>query len=121
MRAITSVSVVVAALGFALPRSAVASQPFDGNWSVEVITDKGSCERVYRWDVVIANGRIATAADMPTGATGVISPAGLVSASFVRGNDHMVASGSASGKWANGEWVASSLSCSGRWRAERRS
>ena len=97
-----------------------AAQPFDGQWSVEVITEKGTCDSAYRWDLAIANGQIAAVQGMPAGASGSISPKGLVRANFTRGSDRMVASGSASGKWATGQWTAASLQCSGRWRAERR-
>lgn len=99
---------------------ALAAQPFDGQWSVEVITEKGTCDRAYRWDLTIANGRVSTPPNMPAGATGVVSPKGAVSVNFSRGNDRMSASGSASGKWATGNWSSQSLGCSGRWRAERR-
>jgi hypothetical protein len=31
---------------------------FDGNWSVQVLTDRGDCDRAYRYPVTIQNGRV---------------------------------------------------------------
>ncbi len=115
MRAILGALFLAAAVA-----PAAAAQPFDGRWSVEVITEKGSCDAAYRWDLEIANGRVASSADMPATASGSISPNGAVTVSFTRGADRLSATGSASGKWASGKWDAPSKGCSGRWRAERR-
>lgn len=99
---------------------AFAAQPFDGTWSVEVVTEKGDCDRAYRWDLTIADGHIATTADMPARASGAVSKKGAVSVQFQSGSDSLSATGTASGKWATGTWASPSRSCSGRWRAERR-
>ncbi len=100
--------------------SALAAQPYDGRWSVEVITERGSCDQAYRWDLEVANGKVAAGADMPAQASGAVSSKGAVAMDFSRGADRVSAKGSASGKWASGEWSSPSLGCSGRWRAERR-
>ena len=99
---------------------ASAAQPFDGKWSVEVITEKGTCDQAYRWDIKVSDGRVVTTPDMPARATGSISPKGAISVNFSRGSDTMSAKGSASGDWASGAWTAVSLGCTGRFRAERR-
>ena len=38
--------------------TARAHTPFDGAWSVLIVTDAGSCDRAYRYALRIANGRI---------------------------------------------------------------
>lgn len=99
---------------------AYGAQPFDGQWSVEVVTEKGTCDTAYRWDLQIADGRVASTPDMPAAASGSVSSKGVVAVRFTRGADAMNATGSAAGKWASGNWSAPSKNCSGRWRAERR-
>ncbi len=37
---------------------AIARTPFDGLWSVSIITDAGDCDRAYRYALRIQNGRI---------------------------------------------------------------
>ena len=41
----------------AAPRQAAPPDRFDGTWSVEIITETGSCDRAYRYPVRIENGR----------------------------------------------------------------
>lgn len=99
---------------------AFAAQPFDGKWSVEVVTEKGACDPAYRWDLAVRDGHVVTTPDMPAQASGSVSPAGVVAVTFSRGGDSMTAKGTASGGWANGKWASPTLSCAGRWRAEKR-
>ena len=118
---ILSGAILLGAAGLACSSApALASHPFDGRWSVEVITEKGSCDRAYRWDLTISGGRVLPTPDMPARAAGSVSSAGVVSVRISRGDDSMTATGKASGNWATGAWASPSLSCSGRWRAERR-
>lgn len=37
----------------AAPRQAAPPDRFDGTWSVEIITETGSCDRAYRYPVRI--------------------------------------------------------------------
>ena len=39
-------------------RAAPSVAQFNGNWSVSIVTDSGSCDRGYRYALRIANGRI---------------------------------------------------------------
>ena len=120
MRSLLPVLLLVPFAGALLAPPAFAAQPFDGQWSVEVITEKGTCDQAYRWNIRVSEGHVVTTPDMPARATGSISPKGAISVNFSRGNDTMSAKGSASGDWASGEWTAPTLGCTGRFRAERR-
>ena len=45
-----------------MPATAASRRPpvpdrFDGTWSVEIITEAGTCDRAYRYPVRIENGR----------------------------------------------------------------
>jgi hypothetical protein len=92
---------------------------FDGRWSVEVITDKGTCDRVYRWSLGIEGGRVVDIGEVARPSGGVSSNGG-VSMRFVRNNDYASATGHLSGDFGSGSWTSPTLACSGRWRAERR-
>ena len=36
--------------------AAAQGKRFDGNWSVEVVTQEGACDRAYRYAMVVENG-----------------------------------------------------------------
>ena len=92
---------------------------YDGTWSVEVITDKGTCDRVYRWSLAIRGGLVVDVGEIAKPSGGV-SATGKVSIRFVRNNDYASATGELSDDWGSGSWASPTLACSGRWRAERR-
>ena len=42
------------------PGSARSTQSsFDGRWSVVIITDAGTCDRSYRYGLIVSRGRIS--------------------------------------------------------------
>lgn len=92
---------------------------YDGKWSVEVITDKGACDRVYRWNLGIQGGRVVDVGEVARPSGGVAAN-GRVNMRFVRNNDYASATGQLSEGWGSGSWSSPTLACSGRWRAERR-
>jgi hypothetical protein len=123
---LTHASTAALAIGYAafLPGGGAlaASNPFDGNWSVQVVTEKGECDRAYRYPVVVENGRARYGGPESFNVSGSISPKGAVRVSISRGQDRADASGSAEGKWGSGSWKTSgSRACSGSWNAEKRS
>lgn len=95
--------------------------PFDGRWSVEVITDKGSCDRAYRWSIGVDSGRVTDIGGNVAKAAGGIDRGGRVAMTLTRNADVLTARGAVSGKWGQGTWVAPTQQCAGRWRAELRS
>ena len=108
-------------LGFA--GEALAQRQFDGNWSVEVITEKGECDKAYRWPVIVQNGRARYGGPEDFNVSGQIAAYGAVSGTISRGQDRANVKGRVgSNGWGQGTWtaVAGSRSCSGRWNAEKR-
>ncbi|HEX8165271.1 MAG TPA: hypothetical protein VF601_05720 [Beijerinckiaceae bacterium] len=95
---------------------------FDGNWSVEVITEKGECDKAYRWPVIVQNGRARYGGPENFNVSGQIAPNGAVSGVISRGQDRANVRGRLSGGWGQGTWTAAggSRTCSGRWNAEKR-
>ncbi|MEE7505888.1 hypothetical protein [Methylobacterium mesophilicum] len=110
----------------ALP-AAAASRPatppdrFDGTWSVEIITETGTCDRAYRYPVRIERGRarfIGTAFTVEGG----VARNGAIRGTISNG----AATADVRGRlgpdgFGTGTWVASgALACRGHWNAERR-
>ena len=112
----SALAALAASVAIAEPRGAGS---YDGKWSVEIITDKGTCDRVYRWNLGIQGGRVIDVGEVARPSGGV-SPTGKVTIRFVRDKDYASATGELSGEWGSGSWTSPTLACSGRWRAERR-
>ncbi len=100
-----------AALGAA---PATAQTPYDGLWTVTVVTKSGSCEPTAHSTLTVTDGRVSAAgADV----TGSIGRAGLVRVSI----NGAYANGQLSGNAGSGKWNGASagIPCSGRWEASR--
>ena len=101
--------------------AASAQQRFDGNWSVQVVTRTGSCQKAYRFPVLIQNGQVRYG-----GAEGIAVSGAVTSKGFIRGNlglgsAQASVSGRLSSRTGSGTWVGSgSFNCSGQWQAEKR-
>ena len=100
---------------------AIAATPYDGYWSVVIMTQRGACEPAYRSAVNISNGVVSGGGGMASvygrvgqnGAVSVVVTSGVQSA---HGNGRLGRS-SGSGVWAG---QGSAGRCSGRWTAYRR-
>jgi type 1 fimbria pilin len=93
---------------------AVAQTPYDGLWTVTVVTKTGSCEASTRSTVTVADGKVSSAgADV----SGNVGREGLVRVSI----HGAYANGQLSGNAGSGRWNGASggVPCSGRWEASR--
>ncbi len=97
---------------FAMPR-------YDGLWSVSIITDKGSCDRGYRYPIRISNGMLENAGSIGFAISGKVAPTGAIKVTLSHGNASATGSGRLAGNAGQGLW--SGGDCSGTWSAERRS
>ena len=100
---------------------AMARTPFDGTWSVLIVTDRGTCDRGYRYALRIADGRVYY--DDPNfNVSGRVDGAGHVRVAVAAGGQSASGYGRLSGNYGQGSWSGhSSVSqCSGHWEAERR-
>ena len=105
---------------FDAPR-ATARTPFDGAWSVLIVTDHGTCDRAYRYAMRIADGQVYY--DDPNfNVSGRVDGAGHVRVAVAAGGQSASGYGRLSGNSGQGSWSGrSSVSqCSGHWEAERR-
>src|SRR5919206_498613 len=123
--AIRAVAPALAALGIlaaTVPASAPAAAHanFDGEWSVLIVTEKGTCDRAYRYPVKIENGSVGYAGSASFNVTGKVGANGAVTVTVSRGSQSATGTGRMSGTDGSGTWTAASGECSGTWTAERR-
>jgi hypothetical protein len=103
----------------AMVATPVGSAPnFDGIWSVVIMTDKGSCDRAYRYPIRIQNGAVLAEGSSPATITGRVAGNGSVTVTVSAGNKSATGSGRLSGTVGVGSWKGGE--CSGTWEAERR-
>jgi hypothetical protein len=104
------------------PAWAAPASPYDGNWSVLIVTDKGTCDRAYRYAVRIQNGTVHYDGEAGINLTGRVARNGAVNVSLSRGEQRANGSGRLAGAGGSGKWSGKSTSseCSGHWEAERR-
>jgi hypothetical protein len=120
-------SVILASLaaiilgGLCASPHAVAATPFDGAWSVLIVTDQGTCDRAYRYALRIANGKVYYN-DPSFNVYGSVDARGQVHVGVDAGGQSANGYGHLSGNFGEGSWSGRSPSsqCSGHWEAERR-
>ncbi len=99
---------------------ASAQQQFNGDWSIEVITESGSCDRAYRFPVMIQNGQVRYGGPQRVSVSGAVTPTGDIRGSVGRGSAQANVMGRLSGRSGSGTWEGSGrLRCAGHWRAEK--
>jgi hypothetical protein len=110
------------------PAAAAKRQPghatgaYDGLWSVLIITEKGTCDRGYRYAVRIKGGRVGHAdpANSSFKISGSVGGGGAARVSVARGSQSAAGSGRLTRDSGAGRWTSSKGECSGVWQAERR-
>ncbi len=106
----------------AVPAASAAAKAsvYDGLWSVLIITEKGTCDRGYRYAVRIKNGRVGHAdpASSSFRISGSVGGSGAARVSVARGDQRASGTGRLSRNSGAGRWK--SAQCSGVWQAERR-
>jgi hypothetical protein len=102
---------------------AQAQQAHDGRWSVEVVTEKGDCDRAFRYPVAVQNGRIRYAGDASGfNISGQVAPNGAVQVSITSSQGRADGRGRIAGSAGAGTWtISGGRACSGRWSADKRS
>jgi hypothetical protein len=104
------------ALGAAAP--AAATPNYDGLWSVVIVTEKGTCDRAYRYPVRISNGAVQNDGPSMINVSGKVGGNGAITELVSAGDQSASGTGRLSGKVGGGKW--SGGECAGHWEAERR-
>jgi hypothetical protein len=121
LRALSAL-LLLAWLTIAAATSSFAQARYDGLWSVLIITERGTCDRGYRYPLRIARGRVGHADPSSSSFTirGQVGSGGGIRVSVSRGQDSANGSGRLSRSAGSGRWKTRSGQCSGVWTAERR-
>lgn len=114
--ALLTTSVAPAAAGLM-----VVAKNYDGGWSVLVVTEKGTCDRSYRYPVRIESGAVGSVDSTSSNLTGQVGVNGFVTVTMSHGDTSATGIGHMSDHDGAGTWTAASGGCSGTWTAERRS
>ncbi len=101
--------------------SAAHAVTTDGDWRVVIITEKGSCDRAYSYNVNISHGRVIYSGSSLIHMGGTVSPDGAVKVNISAGNKGASGSGRLSANEGAGVWRGrgSGAECAGRWEAQR--
>jgi len=109
---------LIAASATLAASTSFASPSYDGLWSVSIITEKGTCDRGYRYPIRISKGQLANAGDVSFTITGKVAPTGAITVTVAHGSSSATGSGHLAGAIGAGSWQGGE--CSGSWTAERR-
>jgi hypothetical protein len=113
-------ALLTATASFAASATSNAAAPrYDGLWSVSIVTEKGDCDRGYRYPIRITQGVLANGGSDPFTISGKVSPTGAIVVTVSGGSKSATGSGRLAGNSGGGHWQGGS--CSGTWSAERRS
>jgi hypothetical protein len=115
------VSLAIAALAVttvAASAPGIAKSNYDGAWSVSIVTEKGDCDRGYRYPIAINNGTLINAGNTSFDISGKVANNGAVIVRVAYGDKAATGSGKMSPTYGQGSW--SGGSCAGTWTAERR-
>ena len=97
-----------------------AKTNFDGSWSVLIVTQKGDCDRGYRYPVQINNGDVGYAGQAAFNVEGKVGPNGAITVTVSRGSQSASGSGRINSTSGTGTWRTAGGDCSGVWTAEKR-
>jgi hypothetical protein len=88
---------------------------------VLVITEKGVCDRGYRYNVNVSKGHVRYQGESAVNLSGSVSPNGAVKVSIRLGGQGASGIGRLSASTGTGTWrgIGSGGDCAGRWEAER--
>lgn len=106
------------ALAATTTTSNAASPRYDGVWSVLIVTEKGDCDRGYRYPVRISNGTLVSGGSNPFTISGQVQPSGNITVTVSSGQKSATGTGRLAGNTGGGSWKGGA--CSGSWTAERR-
>jgi len=70
--------VLIAASASLAATQSFAVPSYDGLWSVSVVTEKGDCDRGYRYPIRISHGQLINAGDAVFTVTGKVAQTGAI-------------------------------------------
>jgi hypothetical protein len=115
----TIYALVAASTALAATTTSKAASPrYDGVWSVLIVTEKGDCDRGYRYPIRISHGMLVNGGSNPFTISGQVLPSGSITVTVSSGQKSATGTGHLAGNAGGGSWKGGA--CSGSWTAERR-
>jgi hypothetical protein len=97
------------------------TRAFDGIWSVQIITQRGDCDRAYRYSLRIWYGRVYKNDNDPNyQVAGAVARGGGIAVAVSGGGRTATGTGRLARTYGRGVWHTDTGSCSGVWTAEQR-
>lgn len=96
---------------------------FDGSWAIEIATEAGACDPLYRYYIVIDGETVRVRSMLGETAyatAGFVQPNGAINVRFGQASDPVTVRGRLASDAGAGTWVAEARGCRGKWRAARR-
>jgi hypothetical protein len=112
------------AAGLSLLASVAAAQArYDGAWAIDIVTDRGRCDRLYRYYVVVNGETVRLRSpfgDTVHSAAGLVRPNGRIDVTVGQTDDPVSVKGRLGEARGAGVWAAPARRCTGRWSARKR-
>ena len=109
-------SIGLGALSLAATPAAASSAPFDGSWSVKIVTQKGTCDSGATVPIRVTNGSIASDLSVVK-VSGQVAGNGSLSVNVGHGLEHANGVGRLTDTTGSGTWKGGL--CSGTWTAAK--
>jgi hypothetical protein len=103
--------------------AAPAAGRFDGSWSIEIATEGGACDPLYRYYIVVDGETVrirSMLGDTAYATAGFVQPNGSINVRFGQASDPVTVRGRLASDAGTGTWLAEARGCRGKWRAARR-
>jgi hypothetical protein len=101
--------------------AAAARTVHDGDWSVTIWTERGHCDRGYKYPIRVSAGAVRLRGTGPAEISGEVNERGAVRVLVSAGEQHAEGTGRLGDDYGEGTWRGRSAAgeCSGVWEAER--
>src|SRR5262249_8516862 len=103
-------------LSLAATPAAASSAPFDGSWSVKIVTQKGGCDSGATVPIHLTNGTIASDLSIVK-VSGQVASNGALNVNVGHGLEHASGVGRLADTTGSGTWKGGL--CSGTWTAAK--
>ncbi len=108
--------IILCAIALAATPAMASSEPFDGSWSVKIVTQKGTCDSGATVPIRVTNGTIASDLSVVK-VSGQVAPNGSLSVNVGHGLEHASGVGRLTDTTGSGTWKGGM--CSGVWTASK--
>ena len=101
----------------------LAQAPHDGSWAIEIHTERGACDALYRYYVVVEGQAVrlrSMTGETSPASMGLVRRDGRVNATLGDADDPVNVTGRLANGSGTGVWSAPTRQCTGRWNAHKR-